>query len=192
MGLEVVIEEIRAKGQREAELIRQEGQQEAMQILKSAQERAEKIKLDADGKVEKQIAHIHNQEVSAANLKVKRQLLNTQKELLDRVCQAALASISGLPADFHRAAMKELLERASKEIPDGIVHCRERDLPVLKELLTKDPAFQGYSPGKALDIEGGIIVESRDGELQLDYSYATFLEQVWETGLKDASAILFG
>jgi V/A-type H+-transporting ATPase subunit E len=192
MGLEVVIEEIRAKGQREAELIRQEGHQEAMQILKSAQERAEKIKLDAESEVEKQTSHIHNQEVSAANLKVKRQLLNTQKELLDRVYQAALSSISGLPADFHRSAMKELLKRASKEIPDGVVYCREHDLPVLKELLAEDPAFRGYSPGKALGIEGGIIVESGNGELQLDYSYATFLEQVWETGLKDASAILFG
>jgi V/A-type H+/Na+-transporting ATPase subunit E len=42
------------------------------------------------------------------------------------------------------------------------------------------------------DIEGGVIVESRDGTLQIDFSYRTFLDQVWESGLKDASDILFG
>ena len=40
-------------------------------------------------------------------------------------------------------------------------------------------------------MEGGIIVESRDGTLQIDLSYRTFLNQVWETGLKNASDILF-
>ena len=192
MGLEVVIGEIRAKGQREADEIRQEGQQESTQILKTAQERAEKIKMDTEDDVEKQIAHILNQEISAANLTVKRQLLNTQKDLMDQVYQSALASISQLPADFHRTSMKKLLEKASGEISAGVVHCNERDLPVMKELLAQNPALKGYTPGKTLDLEGGIIVESEDGELQLDYSYATFLEQVWETGLKDASAILFG
>jgi V/A-type H+-transporting ATPase subunit E len=36
------------------------------------------------------------------------------------------------------------------------------------------------------------MVESKDGTLQLDLSYRTFLNMVWETGLKDASDILFG
>jgi len=192
MGLEVVIEEIRAKGQREAELIRQEGQQEATQILKDAQERAEKIKLDAESELEKQISHLMNQEISAANLVVKRLQLNTQKELLDQVYQNALSSISRLPEDFHRKALKTMLQKAEKEIPRGIVHCNERDMPALKQILAQDPGLKGYSTGKTQKIEGGVIVESEDGELQLDYSYRTFLDQVWETGLKDASAILFG
>jgi V/A-type H+-transporting ATPase subunit E len=192
MGLDVVIEEIRAKGQREAGEIRLEGQNEGTQILKAAQEKAEKIKMDVESDVEKQISHLMNQEISAANLVVKRLQLNTQKELLDQVYQNALSSISRLPEDFHREALKLVLGKAVKEIPRGIVHCNERDMPALKQLLAQDPGLKGYSTGKTQKIEGGVIVESEDGELQIDYSYATFLEQVWETGLKDASAILFG
>lgn len=41
------------------------------------------------------------------------------------------------------------------------------------------------------DIEGGVIIESNDGTLQIDMSYRTFLDNVWEKGLKDASDILF-
>ncbi|HUU76028.1 MAG TPA: V-type ATP synthase subunit E family protein [Methanoregulaceae archaeon] len=192
MGLEVVIEEIRAKEQKEADLIRQDAQQEVNSILTAAQERAEKIKLDAEHDVKKQISHIENQEISAANLVVKRQLLNTQKELLDQVYQTALQSISQLSPDFHREMLKNLLQKAVKEIAEGIVHCNERDMPALKEILVQDPALKGYSPGKTQNIEGGIIVESGDGELQIDYSYRTFLDQAWVTGLKDASGILFG
>jgi V/A-type H+-transporting ATPase subunit E len=192
MGLEVVIEEIREKGRKEADQVRQETQEEVRSILAAAQERAAKIKLAADQETERQTSHIMNQEVSAANLVVKRQLLNTQKDLLDQVYQTALSKIAALPEDFHRGAMKHLLSKAKSEIPEGIVHCNQRDRETLSRLLSSDPALKGYGMGEPVETEGGVVIESKDGELQIDYSYRTFLNGIWETGLKDASGILFG
>ena len=191
MGLEVVIREIRDKGTREADQIRQETQAEVTTILTTAQEKAERIKVGIDQDVERQTSRIMNQEVSAANLKVKRLILNTQKDLLDTVYATALASIAGLPEDFHREALKRLLSKVKAEIPDGIVHCSRKDSETLARILSGDPTMKGYSVGEPVDIDGGIIIESKDGELQIDYSYRTFLNMVWETGLKDASEILF-
>jgi V/A-type H+-transporting ATPase subunit E len=191
MGLEVVIEDIREKGQKEADRIRRETQTEVGSILKAAQEKAERIKLAADQDVQKQTSHIMNQEASAANLVVKRQLLNTQKDLLNQVYSNALSRIAQLPEDFHRQAMKTLLTRAKSEIPEGIVHCSNRDSAILSQILASDTSFKGYTKGDPVDIEGGVIIESKDGELQIDYSYRTFLSGIWETGLKDASGILF-
>ncbi len=91
MGLEVVIDDIREKGKREGDQIRKETDTEVGSILMTAQEKAERIKLAAEQDVQKQVEHITNQEASAANLVVKRQLLNTQKELLDQVYSAALS-----------------------------------------------------------------------------------------------------
>ncbi len=192
MGLEVVIEELREKGKKEEDRIRQETQVEVRRILAEAQEKSGKIKLAADQEVERQTAHLMNQEVSAANLVVKRQLLNTQKDLLDQVYQAALSKIAGLPEDFQRAAMKNLLLKARSEIQEGVVHCNSRDQETLSRLLASDPALKGYVMGKAVETEGGVLIESKDGELQIDYSYRTFLDGIWETGLKDASGMLFG
>jgi V/A-type H+/Na+-transporting ATPase subunit E len=192
MGLEAVVGEIKAKGEREAGRIRQETRDEVTRILMSAQERSEKIKISADEEVERQIRHIKSQETSAANLVVKRKLLNTEKELLDQVYQATLRTIASLPENFHREAQKNLLTRAKKEIPEGTVHCNARDMPALKQVISNESAFRGYVAGKIVEIDGGIIVESTDGQLQLDLSYRTFLDMVWETGLKDASDILFG
>lgn len=191
MGLEVVIEEIRDKGKKEADQIRRETQAEVGSILKAAQEKAERIKLAADKDVEKQTSHITSQEASAANLVVKRELLNTQKDLLDNVYSAALSRIANLPEDFHREAMKTLLAKAKAEIPEGIVHCKRRDSENLSRILSSDTSLKGYTQGDPADIEGGVVIESKNGELQIDYSYRTFLNSVWETGLKDASGILF-
>jgi V/A-type H+/Na+-transporting ATPase subunit E len=191
MGLEVVIEDIRDKGKKEADRIRNETHTEVSSILKAAQEKAERIKLAADQDVEKQTSHIMNQESSAANLVVKRQLLNTQKELLDKVYSSALSRIAILPEDFHREALKNLLIKAKAGIPEGIVHSNQRDNAILNQILSSDTSFKGYTKGNPVEIEGGIVIESKDGELQIDYSYRTFLNGVWETGLKDASGILF-
>jgi V/A-type H+-transporting ATPase subunit E len=191
MGLESVVNEIREKGQKEAADTRQATAAEVEKILKAAQQRAEKLKIAANEEVDKQVTHIQSQEVSAANLVVKRDLLNAQKSLLDQVYKSTLTSVSALPDSFHKETMVKLLKKVKKEIPEGIVHSNQRDLNVLKEILSKDPEFSTYSPGDPVNIEGGIIMESKDGQLQIDYSYRNFLDIVWEASLKDASDILF-
>lgn len=54
MGLEVVIDEIRENGKREADRIRKETDAEVGSILKAAQEKAERIKLAAEQDIQKQ------------------------------------------------------------------------------------------------------------------------------------------
>ena len=97
MGLEAVVEEIREKGRTEAEKIRAESKQETDKILAAAGKRVGEIKLAAEAESAKQTAHIIDQEVSAANLLVKRELLNTQKALLDKVYETTLLEIARSP-----------------------------------------------------------------------------------------------
>jgi V/A-type H+-transporting ATPase subunit E len=130
--------------------------------------------------------------VSAANLLVKRELLNTQKALLDKVYENVLKEIAALPETFHREAIKTLLSEAKKEISKGKISCNSRDMAAVKAVISETPEFAGFKVGTPVDIDGGILLEGEGGELQIDYSYRTFLSKVWESGLKDASDILFG
>jgi len=191
MGLEAVVEDIRGKGKSEAEKIRAESRKEVEHILAAANKRVAEIKLATEEEVAKQAAHLMSVEVSAANLLVKRELLNTKKEMLSQVYQIALAEISRLPESFHKEAIKKLLTDVKKEMPKGTIYCNARDVPAAKAVLSEHRDFAGFSLGNPIDIEGGIIVESEEGGLQIDYSYRTFLDRVWESGLKDASDILF-
>jgi V/A-type H+-transporting ATPase subunit E len=191
MGLEAVVEEIREKGRSEAARIQAESKQDAEKILAVAQKRVEEIKLAAEAESEKKAAHIIGQDVSAANLLGKREILNSQKALLDEVYEATRKEIAGLPESFHREAIKKLLTEAKKEISKGKVYCNARDVAAAKAIIAENPDFAGFKMGAPVNIDGGVLIEGEGAALQIDYSYRTFLAKVWESGLKDASDILF-
>jgi V/A-type H+-transporting ATPase subunit E len=192
IGLEKLVREIREKAHAEAEKIRAEAKADSDQILAAAGKRSEAIKLTANEEVDKQTLHIVSQDVSAANLLVKRELLNTQKALLDLVYEHTRKEIAALPESFHREAIKKLLTEAKKEIPAGKVYCNSRDVAAAKALIAENPELARYTVGAPVDIDGGILIEGEGAALQIDYSYRTILAKVWESGLKDASDILFG
>jgi V/A-type H+-transporting ATPase subunit E len=192
IGLKTLVKEIREKARAEAEKLQAEAKADTDQILTAAAKRSETIKLTADAEVSKQTSHIVSQEVSAANLLVKREILNTQKALLDQVYEATRKEIAILPDSFHREAIKKLLTEAKQEIPAGKIFCNARDVAAIKALIADQPEFAKFTVGEPVDIDGGFLIEGKGGELQIDYSYRTFLDRVWESGLKDASDILFG
>jgi V/A-type H+-transporting ATPase subunit E len=191
MGLEAVVEEIRVKGKTEAERIHTASKQETDKILAAAARRAGEIKLAAEAESAKQTRHIIDQEVSAANLLVKRELLNTQKALLDKVYESTRTEIARLPESFHREAIKKLLTEVKKEISQGKIYCNTRDVAAVKAVIAENPEFAKFKVGSPVDIDGGVLVDGEGGGLLIDYSYRTFLAKVWESGLKDASDILF-
>lgn len=191
MGLEAVISEIQQKGRHEADGIRHEGLIESERILRDAQQRSDEIKLQAESDVARQVEHVLAQEMSSANLVTKRATLNAEKELLDQVYGAALAAIRREPQAFHEHALRNLLAIAKAEIGGGRARVNRTDLPIL-EALVKDPAFAGFTVGPPIEIDGGLVAESSDGAFQVDHSYRTYLNRVWESSLKDASDLLFG
>jgi len=191
MGLEAVLEEIREKGKKEADAIRAESKADSDRILAEADRKVAEIKTAAEEASTKQATRLVAQDVSAANLLVKRELLNTQKALLDEVYESTRAEIAKLPESFHREAIKKLLTEAKKELKKGSIHCNARDVAAAKAVLA-EAEFSGFTLGEPADIDGGILVDGEKNELQIDYSYRTFMNKVWESGLKDASDILFG
>jgi V/A-type H+-transporting ATPase subunit E len=192
MGLEAVVDDIRDKGQKERDRILAESKQEVEQILAAASKRVAEIKLAAEDEAAAQAAHLVSMEATAVNLQVKRELLNTKKALLDQVYQSTLTELTRLPENFHRESLKKLTGGLAREIKSGTIYCCARDRDIVKKILEENSDLNGYKLGDALDIEGGIIVESASSELKIDYSYRTFLDKVWKSGLKDASDILFG
>jgi len=190
MGLDAVIAEIKEKGQNEADAIIQGGNSRKDELLGAAKQEIELLKQSVKDDVEKNLSQIISQEEAAAHLVVKRQILNTQKDLMDQVYSQALEKILEMPESFHKEAITSMLKKAEGEIPKGKVSCALRDEKILKKLL-KESEFSAYKFGSVIEIDGGVIVESDDGQLQVDYSYRTFLNQVWESGLKDASDLLF-
>jgi len=192
MGLEVVVDEIRAKGNREAARIKSEAEAEAKTIIADATKRAEDIRIAAETDAALQADRIVLREVAAANLIVKRDLLNAQKELLDKVYCEAAKEIARFPADVHTKAIRSLLKDAVKQIKEGTVYANQRDEKAVRAALAEMETLSGFTFGGIIGTDGGVVVQSADGQLTLDLSYRTFMGEVWESSLKDASEILFG
>ena len=191
MGLESVIEDIQRKGEKEREAIQAASSSEERQILEEAQKRVDARRKEADGEISRVIQRMEDLEVSSANLAVKRTLLNAQKEVLDQVHAAALRAVLGLPEQVHRQILERLLAQAAQEIRTGVVTCRAQDARVVKDLIAASPALSGYRIGPPAEIEGGVVVDSADGNVKIDLTYRTFLDGIWERELKAASDLLF-
>jgi len=192
MALDAVVGEIKAKGEKEAAAIKAEGKAEADAILAESNDRVIAIKTTTEEESNRQSAQIITREVAAANLAVKRQVLNAEKDLLDQAYNATVTAISELPEEFHKKAVRELCKAAAKELGEGVFYCNERDKAAVESAISKLKSLAGFSLAGTKKISGGVIAESKDGQLQLDYSYGAYLSEVWETGLKDASETLFG
>ncbi len=191
MGLEAVIQDIEERGNQEVEAVRRQTQIEVDEILRTAHERVKELKTSAENEIQEHIHRITAMEESAASLTVKRQLLNVQKEVLDQVFQATLKSLADLPPRFHQEALSALLHQGSREVGSGIVSANERDFGAVKEIISRDKSLAGFTLGSIVNVEGGILIENAEKTMKIDLSYRTFLDKIWETGLKDAADILF-
>ncbi|WOF16958.1 V-type ATP synthase subunit E [Methanoplanus sp. FWC-SCC4] len=191
MALDAVVGEIRDKGLKESAAIKAEGKAEADKILAEANEKIVAIKTAAEEGANRQSSQLITREVAAANLAVKREVLNAEKDLLDQVYSATVGSIDDLPEDFHKKAVRELCKTAAKELGEGVFYCNDRDKAAVEAAISELKTLSGFSLAGTKDISGGVIAESKDGLLQLDYSYGASLTEVWETGLRDASEALF-
>jgi len=182
MGLEAVVEEIREKGRSEAERIQAESKQDVDKILSAANKRVEENKLAAEAESEKKTAHIIGQNISAANLLGKREILNSQKALLDEVYEATRKEIAELPESFHREAIKKLLTEAKKEISKGMVYCNARDVAAAKATIAENPDFAGFKLGDPVNIDGGVLIEGEGATLQMITVIAHFLPECGNPG----------
>ena len=191
MALDAVVGEIKAKGEKEAGDIIAAGNVEKLRLLAKAKSEADAIKIAAKADADTQTEFILRQEVAAAHLAAKRAQLNAEKDVLDKAYAEVLAAIDGLPEEVHQKTVRELCKKSAKELGEGVFYCCERDQAAVEDALSSLKTLSKFSLAGTIDISGGIIAESADGAFQLDYSYLTYVNEVWKIGLKDASEILF-
>jgi V/A-type H+-transporting ATPase subunit E len=183
MGLDAIFEEIKAKGRAEADRINGETSQEVSKIIADAQASAAKIKAAREETVKKEIDRMRQQELSSANLEVKKLRLNARKEILDEVYESAKDSISKLTSEKNQIILKLIIEK--NESGNSKIFSRGKDKTTVKKMTKLE--FAGE-----IDCIGGVVIENKDGTEVLDFRYDMILKNVNEQSLKQVSDILFG
>ncbi len=183
MGLDAIVEEIRDKGRIEADKIGEEASPEVSKITVEAEASAARLKAAKEEAVRKDIDRLRQQEVSSANLEVKKAMLNARKEILDDVYEAAKEAVKKLPAEKNQKLLKSIIEK--NENNNARIYSRNKDKQAIKKLTKLEYAGE-------IDCIGGVVIENEDGTEVLDFKYDTILKNVSEQSLKQVSDILFG
>jgi len=132
MGLDAIVEEIKAKGKAEASKINQETSLEVSKIIADARASADKIKAAKQEAVKKEIERIKQQELSSANLEVKKAKLNARKGILDAVYEDAKEKISNLPAEKNQKILKSIIEK--NQSGNNKIYSRGKDQPLVSKI----------------------------------------------------------
>ena len=184
MGLEVVVNEILARGSSEEQDILQKAETERRALLDRAEGEADEIRAKALAETRAKLEAVRREQHSAAEFEVRRRLLTAQNELAGDFRRRVLEALRTLPEKEHEKVLAALVKQAQKDLPKGRVHARKDDLAAL--------ATGGYEKGEAIDAVGGFQVESPDGSVLLDYRFDTLLEGVWKEILAESRKLFEG
>jgi V/A-type H+-transporting ATPase subunit E len=192
MSLDTVVEDVRDEARARAEEIREEGRERADEIVAEAEADAESLLEEREREVERKIAQEREQALSAAKLEAKQERLEARRDALQTVRERVEEDLASLSGDRREDLTRALIDAATAEFDAGnevVVRGRAADESLLEGVLAD---YDGYSLGdEPVDCLGGVVVESTASRVQVDNTFDSILDSVWENNLKDVSGILF-
>jgi len=185
MGLEKVVDDILRRGEgKRAEIIRT-GEKERDDLILQAKKKIEEDRAKNIQKAKSSIAQMEQQEVSSAELGSKRIILESQRKIMDELKAQVLGELSKMPAEKRKRMYSKLIARAKSELGDCYVYSNEKDQSILQ-------LSGGMQSGGTVDTRGGLVFESKDRTVRLDFRFETLLEDLWSSKMKEIYASLFG
>lgn len=183
MGLEEVKQEILNHGEKQANSITKEGETEAQKIHAEALKKVEDYKVKSAEHTQNLVATMEKRELARASFDVRKKLLDKKKEIIDEVIDGVKEDIKKLPVAKQEQYIKNLIAKAKQEIDVKFVYANAKDKSKVNKV--KSVVF------KPKPILGGIIAETSDTKISVDYSYEQLLETIREKHLQEIGSMLF-
>jgi V/A-type H+-transporting ATPase subunit E len=169
MSIETFIQEIEARKRKEIENMEKDLQEnksklqsEMNHILKDTQDR---FSIEAKIKSEREQARL----IEASKLQAKKIIfdaINTNMQSAFTVIRQEIENYTKSPQ--YKKSLETMISNSIKKLGENIiVHCREEDKSILKEL--------GVTTGKSIKTLGGIIAENKEGTRELDLTFEELL-----------------
>lgn len=182
MGLEPVLREVEARGEREAAEILGRARTEADGLLNRARAEARALAEAAEAEARQEAERMRRAQIPAAELEAKRGLLQVEREVLGAVLARARERLAALAPEKNREYLSLLARRALRD--GGQKLCANgRDLPALRGM--------GHPVAREISCAGGVAAETGDGSVWLDYTYDTLLEAAWRGSQREVRQTLF-
>lgn len=185
MSLNKVVEDILRKGDEKKREIIRLGEKERDEQVLLAEKEIEENRQKAEKRTKSLIAQMEQQEISSAELESKKILLAAQRQAMEELREQALAELARYPGDKRKKMYSKLIARAKKELGDCYVYSNKDD-----EQLLQLPA--GMTSGGIIDCGGGLVFESKDRSVRLDFRFESLLDEIWNKKMREIYAKLLG
>jgi len=185
MGLEKVIQDILQRGDAKKQEIVSLGEKERDVQVRAAEKKAREERVKASARVEAALSQMEQQELSSAELEAKRVLLEAERKVMEELKEQVLDELSKYPADRRKKMYAKLVDSAKKELVSGLVYSNKADKPLLQ--LPSGMTFGGFIEGK-----GGLVFETEDKTVRLDYRFESILDDLWNAKMREIYVKLFG
>ncbi|MDD4221879.1 MAG: hypothetical protein WCQ63_02170 [Methanomethylophilus sp.] len=185
MALDSVTKEITAAAEQTVAKLRDEQAKETAAIQAQADDQISEMKKNEEKKLAEGKKTLARQERSSAELESKKLVLSKKKEILSEAFDAALAALEGATDKQKLAWYKAMVKSAEEVIPDpkALVSPKEKITAAQLGVSEVVPDSQ---------VQSGLILQSADGTVEVDMQFRTILQSVWDSNIKQLSAILFG
>ncbi len=180
-----MIEDILRKGEERAQEIIRQGEREQAEQIRSADLETKAGSERARERMEAQIAQLEQHELSSAELESRKMLLSAQREVLEDLRERTLAELAVYPQDEKETLYARLFSKAEGILGDCYVYSNKADNALLK----LPPRI---SNGGTIECLGGLVFESKDRTVRLDYRFETMLEDIWGKKMNEIYTQLFG
>ncbi len=181
MGLDELKKTILDKANRKADLIVKAAYKEVEDKKRALEVEMDEEERRSDELVRRLIEQIENREIASASLIAKKERLLAKKQVIDAVFDKVKKDINRLLTKSQRKKLVEsLIKKAESEINVGRIYCNKTDAEIVgKKAVQKD-------------ILGGIIAEDKNGQVVVDYSFETLIQDAKDKNIGEVTRILFG
>ncbi|MCL2786198.1 MAG: V-type ATP synthase subunit E family protein [Methanomassiliicoccaceae archaeon] len=185
MALDNVTKDITDSAKATVRAIEAERDAEVAKIMAEADAVISDMKTKEDKRLKEVVEQLGRQMLSSAELESKKIVLSKKREILEKAFAESLASLESASADTKKKQYKLMVEAAKKVFDDPKAYCAKGESLTAEDIGVSDLEKVG-------NITGGLILESKDGTMQVDMQYRTILQTVWDREMKGLSDILFG
>jgi len=178
MGLEEILKQVEETGKEKAASIRKTTVETVQSKMKEATAESESLKSQIEVENSRRIEQLKQQEIPAAELEVKRNLLEMQKETLSATKDRVMDKLQNIDSKRLEKIYSTLLEKAPKK---GKIFFREKDESMFKKI-------SKLKKGGSID-DIGFVIEA--GDYRIDYRFKTLVNTSWQNNLSMVSEVLF-
>lgn len=183
--MDKVVEDILRRGEERKREILKLGEKERDETIFQAEKKVGEDHKKGLSRVDAFIVQMEQQEMSSAELESKKALLAAQRQVMDELKEHVLTELEEYPGDKRKRLYAKLVARAKKELGECYVYSNKDD----KSLLSLP---SGMSAGGIIDCRGGLVFESKDRSVRLDFRFESMVDEVWNKDMQEIFAKLFG